>query len=340
MQMKIEVNGKQLDFTGKQTVLELLDREKIYLPRLCTFPGLQSAGNCNMCVVGINGKLELACKIEILEGMNIDTKTEAAVRARKQAFGKIMSYHPHICLVCDQKEGCDRLTCTYGIPVEERCCNLFETCEIRKLTDHIGLDKSTANFSNPGHKIIANKLFFYNPNLCVGCERCVRICETVPKADVWLMRDSDGRKIASIRAEDFKSSGCVFCGACVLVCPAGAININESKSSLAWIRRSEEKLNLPKQILPPINSLKLVRSNVDTVPDGSGVYILYDNSGEIIKIKGEMNLKDSLVGEIGNADRFSYERAELYSTRENELLSGYMKRYGRMPGSDEMDDLF
>lgn len=337
--MQIKVNGKSLTVEEKQTVLELLDKEKFYLPRLCSF-NLQTAGNCNMCIADINGKLELSCKIGVEDKMSINTETEAAIKARKKAFAKIMSHHPHICLVCDQKEGCDRLTCTYGIPVEERCCNLFEVCEIRKLTDHIGLDQSTAKFSNHHYETIENKLFFYNPNLCVGCERCVMICDTVPKAYVWQMNNVAERKIAAIKADDFVSSGCVFCGACVLVCPAGAININDGSVPIAWMKRSEKKLNLPKLILPPVNSWELIHSNLDGLPDGSGVYILYDESGEIIKIKGEMNMKDALAGEIENAAAFSYELAEFYTSRENELLSGYMKKYGKMPGADEMDDLF
>ena len=338
--MHIQVNGKSLSVEGKQTVLELLDKEKFYLPRLCAFPGLQTEGSCNMCIAEINGKLELSCKIGIADGMSINTETAAAIKTRKRTFAEIMSYHPHICLVCDQREGCDRLTCTYGIPVEERCCNLFEICEIRKLTDHIGLDVSTAKFSNHHYKTIKNKLFFYNPNLCVGCVRCVEVCDDIPKAYVWQMSDTDGRSIASIKTDDFVSSGCVFCGACVLVCPAGAININGNKQSSAWIKRSEKKLNLRKQTLPPVNSYKLDRETVAAIVDDSGVYILYDDKGDIIKIKGVENLKESLFEEIENAAAFSYELAQLYTSRESELLSGYMKKHGKMPGSDEMDDLF
>jgi len=338
--MSIELNGKQVDFANKQTVLEFLDEAGVYLPRLCAFPGLKNDADCNMCVAEINGRLELACKIEVTDGMIVNTEAKSAVDARKKAFGKILSHHPHICLVCDQKEGCDRLTCTYAIPVQERCCNLFEVCEIRKLTDYIGIDKSTSKFTNPGYEIIRNRLFFYNPNLCVGCERCVRICEAIPKANVWLMKDAGDRRIASIKAENFKDSGCVFCGACVLVCPAGAINVNEGKASATWIKRAEEKLSLKKQSLPPVKSLELTAGNVENIPEGSGVYILYNQTGEIIKIKGEMNLKDALKDEIGNAERFSYEMSELYSSRENEMLSGFMKRYGRMPGGDDMDELF
>jgi hypothetical protein len=95
--------------------------------------------------------------------------------------------------------------------------------------------------------------------------------------------------------------------------------------------------------LPPEEWLALSSENVDKVPECEGVYILRDEEGNTIKIKGTMNLRNDITNELDSkAKFFKFEEDQMYSQRENELLQQYLQKHGEMPGGgdDELDDLF
>jgi NADPH-dependent glutamate synthase beta subunit-like oxidoreductase len=103
------------------------------------------------------------------------------------------------------------------------------------------------------------------------------------------------------------------------------------------------RLCITEVALPPEEWLALSNENVDKVPECEGVYILLDDKGNTIKIKGTMNLRNEITNELdSNAKFFKFEEDRMYSQRENELLQQYLQKHGEMPGGgvDELDDLF
>jgi ferredoxin len=95
--------------------------------------------------------------------------------------------------------------------------------------------------------------------------------------------------------------------------------------------------------LPPEKWLALTEENVATVPEGEGVYVLMDESGKPLKIKGTASLKSDLESELESAAKFfEFEEDKMYSKRESELLQQHLQKYGEMPsgGEDDLDDLF
>jgi ferredoxin len=95
--------------------------------------------------------------------------------------------------------------------------------------------------------------------------------------------------------------------------------------------------------LPPEKWLALTEENVASVPEGEGVYILMDESGKPLKIKGTQNLRSDLQTELDSAAKFfEFEEDKMYSKRESELLQQHLQKYGEMPsgGEDDLDDLF
>ena len=103
------------------------------------------------------------------------------------------------------------------------------------------------------------------------------------------------------------------------------------------------RLCISEALLPPEKWLALTAESVACVPEGEGVYILLDESGKPIKIKGTQNLRSDLQTELDSAAKFfEFEKDKMYSKRESELLQQHLQKYGEMPsgGEDELDDLF
>ncbi|NHX28017.1 4Fe-4S binding protein, partial [Escherichia coli] len=70
----------------------------------------------------------------------------------------------------------------------------------------------------------SNPYFIYDPEKCIVCSRSVRACEEVQGTFALTIegRGFDSR-VASGMGEDFLSSECVSCGACVQACPTATL---------------------------------------------------------------------------------------------------------------------
>ena len=59
---------------------------------------------------------------------------------------------------------------------------------------------------------------------CIQCGRCVRVCADVRGVKVLDYQKKDGETyIGTLNDLPLDASGCRFCGACVEVCPTGAL---------------------------------------------------------------------------------------------------------------------
>ena len=87
-----------------------------------------------------------------------------------------------------------------------------------------------------------------------------------------------------------------------------------------------------------------IPENVAEVPEAEGIYQLLDENENVIYIKGAMNMRQEMEEQLetnANARYFMYERDEMFTKKESELLQQYIAEYGEMPeGNRELDDLF
>nr|MBC8205166.1 FAD-dependent oxidoreductase [FCB group bacterium] len=182
-------------------------------------------GNCNLCLVEIGGEIVRACTTKAESGMVVRTDGEDIRRARREALAKILAHHPHACLTCAQKQGCSLTQCSTNVPENERCCILLNQCELGKVVDYIGIPEGTPKYIPEGIPVIADDPFFDRDyNLCVGCLRCVRMCENVRGVNAIGAVLVDGRiRVGTVDSPALKEAYCRFCGACVEICPTGAL---------------------------------------------------------------------------------------------------------------------
>jgi NADPH-dependent glutamate synthase beta subunit-like oxidoreductase len=189
---------------------------------------------CKLCLVKIGGmdKPQRACATIVKNGMSIETDAPELLSLRKDNLSKIIAEHPHSCLTCAQHEGCSLTQCSSNVPNNERCCPKFGKCELQKISEYIGIKAETPRYKPKEQPVIEDEpLIKRNYNLCIGCTRCVRACKDLRGIEALGFIISNGKVIVGSQKPALKDSGCKFCGACIEVCPTGALMDKDLKST-------------------------------------------------------------------------------------------------------------
>ena len=236
MAVSLTINGIPVKADQGTTVLEAAKAHNIYIPTLCHHPKLASAGACRLCLVEVEKMrgFTTACTVPVSDGMVVHTDTEALQNMRREILSLILSEHPYTCLVCERRTDCDDFQGTIrkaAVTTGCQYCPKNGQCEIPKLVDYLELRDIPYPIAYRGLPIENDDPFFDRDyNLCILCGRCVRVCQDVRHAGVlaFIYRGSQAI-VGTAFGRSHLEADCQFCGACVDVCPTGALSDKRGK---------------------------------------------------------------------------------------------------------------
>ncbi len=206
------IDGHAISARETSTILEAAQEEGIFVPTMCHLEGLSEVGACRLCLVEVKGinKLLPACVTRVEEDMEVTTHSERLDRYRKTVLKFLFAEGNHICSVCVANGH----------------------CELQSMAQRLGMDHVRVPYISPRRQIDAShQRFTFDPNRCILCTRCVRVCDEIEGAHTWdiMGRGVDSRIISDLNEPWGKSTSCTSCGKCVQVCPTGAL-VEKGKS--------------------------------------------------------------------------------------------------------------
>jgi len=229
--IKLTIDGVNVEVEKGVTVLQAAQRAGTYIPTLCYHPNLQPYGGCRLCIVEIENMrgLPTSCTTPASEGMVVTTSTPKLQELRRSFLQLILTEHPNACLTCHRRERCGPYDiCLRHVAVTERCvsCPNNKQCELQYLVDYIGLEEVTLPYRYKELPVDFSRepLIKRDYNLCILCGRCVQMCTDVRGIGaISFMNRGFQTVVGTAYDRPLQESNCRFCGACVEVCPTGAL---------------------------------------------------------------------------------------------------------------------
>ena len=228
--LSVTIDSQALAVEPGLTILQAARRNGIYIPTLCFLEGLSAFGGCRMCIVEVEGtnRFPTACTTPVDDGMVIRTNTAQVQAVRAEVLQLILSEHPASCLVCDEKDECRTFSGTIrkaGVTTGCRYCPGDSACELQQLAEKLGVAEIHYPVSYRNLRLEKEDPFYDRDyNLCVLCGRCIRVCQEVRAAGTLAFTQrGNSTVIGPAFGRTHLAAGCEFCGACVSVCPTGAL---------------------------------------------------------------------------------------------------------------------
>ena len=236
-EVTIIIDGVEIKTTSGKTVLEAAIESGIYIPYLCYHPGMKPFAACRMCVVDVENArgYPASCTLPVADGMVVSNASSDVHKLRRSIMELLIADHPHGCLTCHRVDLCGpQDICLRHVSVNDRCvtCPKNERCELKDTVRYLGMSlESPLEYKYRNLPIDTGDPFYDRDyNLCIVCGRCVRVCEEVRGDNAITFTERGGQALVGTSfGTSLLESGCEFCGACLDVCPVGALVESDHK---------------------------------------------------------------------------------------------------------------
>jgi len=211
----LTIDGTRVTVPEGTSIMRAAAMMDTQIPKLCATDSLESYGSCRLCLVEIEGRngTPASCTTPVAPDIVVHTQTPRLKQLRKGVMELYISDHPLDCLTCAANGD----------------------CELQDMAGAVGLREVRYGYNGGNHfkpdsalalpKDESNPYFTYDPAKCIVCSRCVRACEEVQGTFALTIsgRGFDSR-VSVGQTEQFLTSSCVSCGACVQACPTATLS--------------------------------------------------------------------------------------------------------------------
>jgi formate dehydrogenase alpha subunit len=213
--ISLVVDGRSVDASDAETVLDAVNRLGLPLPQLCKDPARPALGACRTCLVQVDGVpgFPAACHLPVRPGMVVRTDTPEVVRLRRGVLD---------------------LTLGMLTPSPERS-------GFGQLSDAAARHGLIESGLRPLHsfEVDASKSFFVlDREACILCGRCTVACDAVQQIGaISLAGRNHATRVGVFNDGLVSASTCTSCGQCVATCPTGALRPKERAEKI--VRETE-----------------------------------------------------------------------------------------------------
>jgi NADH-quinone oxidoreductase subunit G len=217
-QKYMNINGEMVAFEDEKNILEVVRKAGIDIPTLCYYSDLSIYGACRMCIVEDEwGGIMTSCSTPPKNGMKIFTNTPKLNKHRRLILKMLLSSHCRECTTCVHSGNC----------ALQILANRFGITDVK-------FDKSGKAFKDEYKIDLSSKSIKKDPNKCILCGDCVRVCsETQNVGVIDFANRGWNLEVTTAFHEPLGQTECVNCGQCVSVCPTAALTV-KPEFDKAW----------------------------------------------------------------------------------------------------------
>ncbi len=192
-EVRLRIDDKDVIVQEGMTILEAARSVGIDdIPTLCYHEALEPYGACRLCTVEITSrgepKLVTSCTYPVEEGLEVKTRSEVVVAARKVLIEMLLARTPHAKVIQNLAEEYGVKETRFKVDKPEELCILCGLCA-RFCEEVVGA--SAITFTQRGIDRQIAVLPEITAEACIGCGACAKVCPT----GLITLEDIYGRKV-------------------------------------------------------------------------------------------------------------------------------------------------